>query len=365
MVVVTSTALFPRDHPAHRSPYYSHKESGGVEVHVLRNAYRQTMSPWGKAFAFWQFFRDLIHRARQLNKPDLVYASSTPPSVAEAGWRLAKKWGVPFVFETVDVWPDVPIGMKILKNPLLIAIFQRRVRFLYAQAKAIVALSPGMKEQIRSHGVPTEKIWVIPNGTNTQTFRPSSNPKNEHPVRLVHTGTLGRVNGVHLLLEAAAMLPKDLPPWEIILLGEGSEKPALQRLANSLGLQNIRFLPAIPKEEMPSFLQEAHIGVMTVDSFPVLEHNSANKWYDYLACGLPIVLNYEGWQAEILREYQAGLAAPMGDRTAFTEHLAKLICYPVLRKKMGQQGREVAVARYDRGKLATDLVKLLEELTQP
>lgn len=220
----------------------------------------------------------------------------------------------------------------------------------------MVPLSPGMAEQVASHRVPTNKIWTVANGTDTAQFIPATSLP-AGPVRIVHTGTTGRVNGVHLLLEAAALLQtRELPPWEIALLGGGSEWDALKVQAKRMRLTNVHFLPAIPKSDMPAFLQTAHIGAMTVAPYPVLQHNSANKWFDYLAAGLPIALNYEGWQAKILSAHNAGLAAPMGDTATFAENLATLIQSAELRRTMGQNGRSVAEAQYNRKDLALHLL---------
>ncbi|MDX2063359.1 MAG: glycosyltransferase family 4 protein [Bacteroidia bacterium] len=364
VVVVTSTAYFPPQHPAHTVQLYRFEENG-VQVVAINVAYAQRMGLARRAWSFARFYQKLVHVGRSLPKPDLIYASSTPPTVVAAGRKLARRWSVPYVFEAVDVWPEVPIGLGAIGNPIAIGLFHRWVNRLYGASAAVVALSPGMADLIRAQGVPPEKIWVVPNGTDTTVFTPPAERPAGKPIRLVHTGSLGRVNHLEALLTAAQWLEQQpVPAWELHLVGEGSEKARLQALARDLKLTRVRFLPAVAKSAMPQLLRQAHIGVMTVAPYPVLEHNSANKWYDYLATGLPIVQNYGGWQAKVLQATQTGLWSPLGDTASFQQNLCRLVTDADLRQQLGTNGPALARQHYDRTTLATEVATRLQGLIQ-
>ncbi len=363
VTVVTSAAQFPEGHAAHTQAASTYTLEG-VQVHVLNVPYRHAMGYAARVWAFVSFWRKAHALLRKLPKPDLVYACSTPPTVGELGRIYAQKWQVPFVFEVVDVWPDVPIGMGIVKNPLLKWAAHAFVNRLYKQAALVVALSRGKRTQIEHNTRPyLPVVAVYPNGTDTDVFQPLLKTY-DSAVKLIYAGTLGPANGVDKLLQALKLLEakKDFTPFVCEIIGAGKEEARLKAMAEKLKLKSVRFIAPIPKAQMPSVIAQADIGIVTFAPYHILETNSANKFFDYLACGLPVVLNYEGWQAEYLKEYECGLSTPIGYTHIFAEKLAELISNHYLRRHMGKIARSVAVAEFDRKKMALELLVQLQGL---
>jgi glycosyltransferase involved in cell wall biosynthesis len=358
VTVLTSNAYFPPDHVAHKQAVSQFVTENGVTVIVLRQAYEQSMNFWQRVRAFWGFYRLLIRHGKKVARPDIIYASSTPPTVAQAGKILAAYFRCNWIFETVDVWPDVPVGMKILRNRLLINLLHTWVNRLYHNAKAVVALSEGMKKQILSHGIPANKIHVIVNGTNTERFCPPAVPP-AAPIIALYAGSVGKANGVSFLITIAryiTYLPAE-KQIEIRIAGFGSELADLKQAIAAGKLSNIRIIKVIPKHQMPQLLQRVHIGLITFAPFEVLEANSANKFFDYLAAGLPVIINYGGWQADVLNEYQCGFSAPSAEM--FAQRLIQLASDEALRNKMGINARRLARAQYHRKDLAAKALEIL------
>jgi glycosyltransferase involved in cell wall biosynthesis len=106
-------------------------------------------------------------------------------------------------------------------------------------------------------------------------------------------------------------------------------------------------------------LQQADIALSSFAPFPVLEANSANKFYDYLAMGLPVALNYGGWQGQFVQENGCGVWAPQGDWAGWVQALVPLLEQPVLRREMGARARQAAVQHFDRAQLAEAYLDLL------
>lgn len=364
VTVITTTAYFPPEHPAHRAQRYQFVEHG-VEVEVWRVPYGQEMGYLRRAWAFVQFFLCLLLLRRR--KVDLIYASTTPPTVALAGAWLSRRWRCPWVLEVVDVWPEVPVGMGILRQRMLIGAMQAVMRHCYLSADQIVALSEGMRDLILPYGTGPARIHVFENGTNVATFSATTRETREEsaPVRLVYAGAFGRANAVGQLLDAAERLQHLSPRWQLHLYGNGSERDGLaQRLAQS-PIPGVSLHSSVSKQQMPAVLAAADIGLVSFAPHPVLETNSANKFFDYLAAGLPVVLNYQGWQARVLDEHMAGLSAPQGDLTAFVKQLERLITDAELRKRMGVNAHQLAAARYDRALLSQQLLELFGQLIRP
>lgn len=363
VTLLTSTAYFP-DHLAFDGPQHRF-DCDGIQVVALAVPYQHLMPFGARIRAFLQFYRRALRSARRLAKPDLIYASSTPPTVGELGRKLAARWQIPYVFETVDVWPDVPIGMGISRNRLVNAWLHRRTDKLYAAAAAVVALSDGMREQILSHGVPAAKVHVFYNGTNLQAF-PYVVRDARAQTHIIYTGTVGLANGAEVIPRLCKRL-EELGRVDIwcTIVGSGNDLHTVQELAQQLGVRNLKFLPTVPKEEVAALLADADIGLVTFAPFPVLEANSANKFYDYLSSGLPVVINYQGWQAGYLDRYRCGLSSKMGDLDALLANVLHLADTPALRLEMGQNGRRLAEDCFDRVQIARGLMQLFETVLSP
>jgi glycosyltransferase involved in cell wall biosynthesis len=361
VTIFTSAAYFP-DAQRRALPFWDYELEPGLRVFVLDVPYTHMMGFRRRVMAFLAFYRGMMRHAAKLPKPDLIYASSTPPTVGEAGRKLARRWGVPFVFETVDVWPDVPEGMGILRNPVLLAWLHRRVKRIYREAALIVTLSEGMRAQVLRHINAPDKVQVLHNGTDTRAFHYLERTPND-TVTCIYTGTIGVANDVAQVVVAAKRLEEaGHAHIRFRIVGSGNDLARVRQLADTLRPGNLSFVAGVPKEEVPAMLQAADIGLVTFAAHPVLEANSANKWYDYLATGLPVVTNYGGWQADYMREWNCGLSAPQGDVAAFAAQILRLANDAALRQQMGRQGRLLAETHFDRALLAARLMDLLEAI---
>jgi len=371
VTVLTTQAYFP---PDQRSPQLICKKIEGCTVLALPVAYEQSMRFHRRIWAFVSFFFRGIKLGMRLPnseaKPDLIYASSTPPTVGWMGRLLARWHTCPWFFEVVDVWPQVPIGMGIIKNRLLQSLLHALTEPLYRSARKTFALSDGMREQILARNIShrfahnstrnflPDRVSVIMNGTSAEHFRPAE--ESGPPLRLVYIGAVGRANGLHLLAAAARNVLAKRPDVVFEIRGWGSHWGALQ--AETADLPGFVCLPPVPKEELPAWLSGAAVGVCVFAPFPVLEANSANKFYDYMASGLPVVLNYGGWQARVLDENGCGLWAPQNDPQAFCKALLQLIDLPDLRREMGNAARLWATTHADRQHLAQQTLDEMQEV---
>jgi glycosyltransferase involved in cell wall biosynthesis len=132
---------------------------------------------------------------------------------------------------------------------------------------------------------------------------------------VVYTGTLGAVNGVGYLVRLAASVRALDPEVRFLVVGSGKEWDQVKRLAADLGVLNatLRMCPEVPKADIPVILAAATMATSVCRPVPGLRHNSASKFFDALAAGRPIAINYEGWQADLLRTTGAGLVLDPND----------------------------------------------------
>ena len=339
---------------------YKVLEQDGITIHTVDVAFDHMMSFRRRVWSFIEFYRKALRIARRLSGFDLIVAYTAPLSVAALGHKLSRIMDIPFCLEVADVWPDVPIGMGVIRNPWLIRWLNARTDAIYRDAAGIFPYTEGMRDQILSHGDFASKTHLLHNGVNCGRVEFYDRCDNKPPIRALYAGTIGKANRLCQFVRAAHQIEssgrRDI---QFTILGKGNDEERVKREAESLAIPSLEFLPAVGHEEVPRILRSADIGIGCFAPFAVLETNGATKFFDYLASGLPMVINYEGWQAEYLREFDCGLSSPIGDEAAFASNIVKLADDAELRARFARNGRKLAEERFDRRQIARKYIELL------
>jgi glycosyltransferase involved in cell wall biosynthesis len=165
------------------------------------------------------------------------------------------------------------------------------------------------------------------------------------------------------VLQAAALLPED-SPVTVVLLGDGKEKPALLAQAAELRLQNVLFIPPVPKQEMAQALAAADACLAILKPIALYQTVYPNKVFDYMAAGRPVILAIDGVMREVVEEAGAGVFVPPGDPQALASTMLELAAQPETCKAMGGRGRQAVETRFSRLELANKLEGILERLVQ-
>jgi glycosyltransferase involved in cell wall biosynthesis len=332
-----------------------------MRVHRLPVPYSNNMSYARRIISFAQFAAMAGVRAARVD-PDIVLASSTPLTIVIPGLVAASARRRRFVYEVRDLWPEVPIEMGALRSPLSKYLAVRLALAAYRRADSVIALSPGMAEGVVRRGYPRERVAVVPNAADLDLFAPRPAQAaafrserswlGDRPL-VVYTGTFGTVNGVEYLVRlAAAVRPLD-PDVRFLLVGRGAGYEPARTLARRLGVldETVFLSEAIPRSQLPVVLGAASIATSVVIPVPVLEHNSANKFFDALAAGRPIAINHGGWQADLLTETGAGLVLDPHDLSAAAQLLVRRLADPAWLTTAGEAALRLATERFARDTL--------------
>lgn len=286
---------------------------------------------------------------------DLVIASSTPLTVALPALAARRLRGTPFLFEIRDPWPELPAALG-LRAPALLPAMDRLATAACRSAAAVVALSEGMGATALARGTAPGRLHLIGQGCDLDLFGPQVAPwrpqeARGHEILAVYAGAHGRANGLGLLLDTAARLrAAGERRVRLVLVGEGSEKPALMADAAARGLANVTFLDPLPKRALARLLAGSQLGLLCLAPVPEFaEWTAPNKLMDYLAAGLPVLSNVPG---EAERLLAAGAGETRLDAVALAGALTRLAANPTRRAAMGQAARDLAVRRFDRRLLA-------------
>lgn len=349
----------------------------GIDVVAIGVKYANYMGFLRRIWAMIAFMLASVWVARR-QSCDVVFASSTPLTVGIPGWLAARRRRVPFVFEVRDLWPEAPIQLGALKNPVAKKAAVWLEGFLYRRAAHIVALSPGMADGIAARGVERQRITMIPNASDIGLFKPGQ--KDLEMVRrwdltgrfvVGYVGAMGPSNDLGQVVEAARLIAEKESAQEegaetvFVLAGDGKDRPELERQAGELRLSNIVWPGPIPKQDVPRLLRTLDVALVSFAPLPILRTNSPNKAFDALASGRPIVVNVSGWIADMLAETGAGLGTTPGDPASLADTLLSLRDDPTRREHMGAAARRLAEERFDRKKLAAQLQSVLSTAAGP
>lgn len=342
----------------------------GIDVIELNMAYSNHDGLFRRAMTFLLFAWRSIGLA--LREPcDLVFSTTTPLTAGIPG--IFARWlrGKPFVFEVRDLWPELPRAMGVIKNPLILWAMGVLEWASYRSAHSLIGLSPGIVRGIQHRGVHAERITLVPNGCDLDLFVDDVAPWRPHGVTpeelmAVFAGTHGAANGLNSVLDAAVELNrrgrKDI---KLVLIGSGKLKSALIERAEHEGLTNVIFHDAVNKSRLAGLMSATDLGLQVLANVPAFYFGtSPNKFFDYIAAGLPVLNNYPGWLAEMIQANGLGFVVQPDSPVAFADALEQAARDPGALKEMGRRGRKFAEKEFDRAILSNRWVDVLENTVQ-
>ncbi|WP_066801057.1 glycosyltransferase family 4 protein [Sphingomonas soli] len=338
----------------------------GIDVIEFDLAYTNADGFVKRAWTFVRFAMASIGIAFREDY-SVLFATTTPLTAGIPGifarWLRRK----PFVFEVRDLWPELPKAMGVIRNPVVLGLMSMLEWLSYHSADRLIGLSPGIVEGIRKRGIAAERVTEISNGCDLALFGASAPPWRpdgvaESDLMAVFAGSHGIANGLDALLDAAAELQgRGRDDIKFVLIGDGKLKPALRQRADELGLRNVVFHDPVDKARLSGLMRATDIGLQILANVPAFYFGtSPNKFFDYVAAGRPVLINYPGWLAGFVTEQRCGFAVPPADPAAFADALEQAAADRAGLQAMGRRARELAEAQFDRRKLADRWVDWIE-----
>ncbi len=343
------------------------EETPGVQVIRVYTYQALHRSFVHRVLAFFTFMAASFWTGLKVKEVDLVWGTSPPIFQGVTAWALAKLKGKPFLFEVRDLWPKFAIAVGVLKDPILIRLSQWLERFLYRQANRVMVNSPGYMEHVRTRGA--KQVELIPNGADPSMFDPAAAGTDfrkmnglEECFVVLYAGAHGMSNDLETALKAGLLLLELAPQVKLVLLGDGKEKPALQKKAMDMRLENVLFLPPVPKAGMASALAGADACLAILKPIEEYKTTYPNKVFDYMAAGRPVVLAIDGVIREVVEAAHCGVFATPGSAQALAEAICDLAADRAKARQMGLAGREYLELHFSREASAGKLARLVEAM---
>lgn len=344
-------------------------EVDGIYVRRLKVPYRNSMSVSERMFSFLKFMiMASIVSAR--TKADVIYASSTPLTVAVPGIIGKLFQRAPLIFEVRDLWPSVPIELGFLNNPVAKWIARALEIVAYKASDSVVALSPGMRDGVLEV-VPTKRTVVIPNACDFELFDKSLSERKKFrlergwdagEVVVVYAGGFGPTYQLDWVIKlAAAVRGSNI---RFVLLGAGKDSDDLQNLGLELGLDpNEIFMGMQPKDVVAAFVASGDIVLSALRDEKCLEVNSLNKVFDGLAAGKPILLNHQGWLRDEVVNASAGWQLDRSIDVAAGQ-LQEIVKNKERMKDAENNSKALGMRKFERDQLFSKFLDELESATQ-
>ncbi len=353
-----------------RHGWYTTNESG-IEVHWLPVTYSNQMSYPRRIWAFVRFAISSARRAASIHG-DVIFATSTPLTIALPALYASWRRSIPMVFEVRDMWPAVPIAIGAIRNPLAVWLARLLEKTAYRRSAHIVALAPGMKDDVVATGIAAEKVTVIPNGCDLDVFGKATSqgagPREANGwlaarKLVVFTGTLGKANGVSYLAHVAACVKSIDPEIRFVVIGDGADALTVRKVAMEHGIFNSTFymFPSQQKHDAAKWTRSADV-VMCLFTGPraIWKDAVQNKFFDAVAAGKPTASNFEGFQSLVAAQHDIGVILDPKDHAKAARQLVDTLNNTPWLAGVAAKSKYLAEGEFSRDQLADQLLSVLK-----
>lgn len=369
VTVLTSAPNFPagKIFPGYENRWHQVEDWSGIRVVRVKTFITANEGVMLRTLDFLSFMVTAFLAGLLERRPDVVVATSPQFFAAVCGWLLGVFRRRPFVFELGDLWPRSIVAVGAFKAPLALRLMEKVELFLYRRSAAVVALTHAFKHDLVGRRINPAKIAVVRNGVDLPRYAPRE--RDHERARqwnlagkfvVGYVGTHGMAHGLINVLDAAERLrgEKDLV---IVLVGAGAERQMLIDTAKARNLDNVVFMPAQPKGDMPSIWSLLDVALVHLKNAEAFAEVIPSKIFEAMGMGLPILLAAPAGEASaIVQDDQAGLWVPAGDPAALAQAILRLKDEPGLRRQLAEQSLRSAPL-HSRERQAEEMIAVLRQ----
>jgi colanic acid biosynthesis glycosyl transferase WcaI len=361
---VTVLAGRPSYDPIEYHPFYFLRTEGNGRVRVRRvgstafSRHRMT-----RRVSNYLSYLSLAMPVALMTPADLIMAMTDPPIAGLLGAWVARRRGLPFVYNIRDLYPDMAVGGRIVGQRRWVRWWEQMHRRALRQASRVIVLGEDMRERIAAKGVNPARIALVRDGAEMGEMTTANGHPAIHAIRdgfqfvALHAGNLGFYGAWETLIQAARQLEGE--GVGLVFVGGGAQRGRVENLAG--GSAAVRLLPFRPAEEIPYVLAAPDVHVITV--LPGLEGVVVpSKLYGILAAGRPVlaVTPPASDVARIVTEAGCGLVADPDDPASVVAAIRQMRSQPEELAAMGRRAREKA-REFERSRQLRLLLETVEE----
>ena len=353
-----------------RYPQYKdkdHEVENGLEIIRVKSRFTKEASIFRRLLEFRKGTLQIIEAAKNAN-PDIIHCNDL--EMMYVGIKLKKLLRKPLIFDMRENWPEMMwVGSKRKNLPLRFQTFAAKIleKGTCKKADKIIVVVKESKDRLIKKGIDANKITVVMNTEIPENFSANNIDKtleNELKKRFTscfvigYTGGFGRARGLKTAIRAMPYVLKDIPKAKLLLVGSGDTFDELNKLTDELGLKNdVIFTGKVPHEMLPTYVNINDVCLIPHLSNPHTNSTIPNKLFQYMLMGKPQIVTDLEPLKRIINETKCGIVVPSGDHQALADGIIELGKNAKIREKMGKNGKESALRKYNWN---TDKKKLVE-----
>jgi len=335
-----------------------------IVVYYLPVSYDNRFGFAARSWAFIKYVWGAIRLSQEFKDVDYCYAISVPLTVGLAALWIKIRHKIPYIFEVGDLWPDAPVQMGFVRNVFFQKALYQLEKSIYKSADSVVALSPSIQSAIERK-VPGKKVHLLPNMADCDFYKPEEKkPSLEIKYNtsgkfvISYIGAVGLANGLDYFLECANAARKAELPIHFFICGDGALVDRLKGNVKQMGLSNLTFINFTKRDGVKELLNVTDAAFICYKPIPILETGSPNKFFDGLAAGKLIVINFGGWIRKEIEENSCGVYTDPYQPTYFIKKIRPFLLDQELLTAHQQASRQLAEKKYSRNLLSRKFVEL-------
>ena len=338
----------------------------GIQVfHIPLKKYKSTLLRM-LSFLYWHkmsFFLGLF-----LKKPDVILTPSPPLTSGLLAILLARLKSAKTIYNVQEIYPDLLINLRHLKNTFLINFLKRLERFVYNSSNAVTTIDKQFYNTIKPRMKQESNLHIIPNFVDTDLYVTESSTKLpaeflSEPgfTNMLYAGNIGLAQEWDLVLNLAKDIREE--PITIWIIGKGVKKKYLKSQIQKHDLSNIKLLPYQDRKYMPAINLFADFHFIAMDK-SMENEGFPSKVYSIMASGRPLVV-VSSEQTPIinfLKGTHTALLVIDHSVSSFKEAVLKLANDKELRIEMGKNGRKIIIENYTKDQVINQYTQLIKDI---
>lgn len=374
VTIITCQPNFPEGkiYDGYKNRWYQVEMMNGLRVVRVKTYVAANKGRFRRVFDFLSFMVMGTIAGVLQGSFDVVAATSPQFFSAVAGWMVGALRRRPFIFELGDLWPESIRTVGAIRTPLLIWPIEQLELFLYRRSAKVIALTESFRTNLVARKIPAEKIDVVINGVELGRYSPRppaslllKSLKLEGKFVVGYLGTHGMAHGLENALLAASELQKKNSAAHFLFVGAGADRDFLIQRAQELGLTNVTFVPAQPKEIIADYWSICNVALIHLKNHDTYKGVIPSKIFEAMGMGLAILLVApEGEGSTIVRRERAGAVVAAGKPHLLAQEVERLANSAAVVAEYAAASAKAAF-RYSREKQAKDYIESLETVVEP
>lgn len=327
----------------------------GVEIVRVRSTAFDRSNLLLRGVNYLTYLLSSLRAGLGARRPDVVLCMTDPPVIADVALVIARRFRVPLVVVSQDVFPEIAVELKRLESRPLIEVLRVLIAFYLRRADRVVAIGETMRRRLEEKGAPSERVAVIPNWVDTRAIQPA--PKDNEWSReqeladrfvVMHSGNVGHAQNLDALVRATTFL-RDLDDVVVAIIGGGARHAELVELADRLEADHVRFLGYQPREVLSLSLSSADVHVVGLAS-GLAGYVVPSRLYGILAAGRPVIVaaDADSETARVVEHVGCGVVVPPGRPDELARVIRAAHDGELDLDGLGRRGREYVVREADR-----------------